>query len=687
MENRISSRLYIIAFLLIVALLASIGGVALASDISSANYYGVILVSNNGTAANKVSTNMTLSTQELIDQGWIDDDCTYLAVRNGAGADVAFQPSVNDSYPWCLWVPSIGNNASLNYILYTGNASMDASLCYFPGPAGMSVSDNGSLKLSDNFSVEISGYIDTTEVGANITLKEDAFSTYISGSGNITAEFYKWISPTSFTDPDTQWTDETKIYDDNTGTYGYDSIPVNNWSSFVEVEISVIQCRKVRYYADYSTADINKIDVDAYYNGDWHDVYEGAFADMAWEEQPLNDTYSVNKSRVRFYNDYDSAAVEAKLYEFDFEESIMVTATGIDSGEYKLEIYADTDNLTIEVDDVVEDTTALDGASVTDNDKDWTFCEAAAVPYMEYAEITVNGEQVGYWEWEYSTSFTDQSGHGNTATPTFRTVSSDEDVNAALVSFIPIKTATAPAYTVSDAPDFISGNLTTSSNATTGAISPSGPPGIALVEESAEAGGTPNIWLWGIMGMFIIAISGITLSYMEKQYGGGGGTLLLRIGIAAVIMGIFKAFGIFDWWMIVFYLFITVSIAVGSRHVEWGGLSSQHNLIGFLAMSWVGLTTINRMVEGQFITGEETSFLNSLMFTQEFELFGLFKIPVMNFRFFTEGIPRLLRWDYSFFGGNAQLIQYMLYSITAVVSFIIFGLIIGLLYNYFNRLR
>ena len=93
------------------------------------------------------------------------------------------------------------------------------------------------------------------------------------------------------------------------------------------------------------------------------------------------------------------------------------------------------------------------------------------------------------------------------------------------------------------------------------------------------------------------------------------------------------------------------------------------------------------MVAGQFITGEETSFLNNLMFTQEFELFGIFKIPVMNFQFFTEGLPRMVRWDYSFFGGQAQLIQFMLYSITAVVSFIIFGLIIGLLYNYFNRLR
>ena len=139
--------------------------------------------------------------------------------------------------------------------------------------------------------------------------------------------------------------------------------------------------------------------------------------------------------------------------------------------------------------------------------------------------------------------------------------------------------------------------------------------------------------------------------------------------------------------MLVLYLFIAIAVAMASRHIEWGGNITQLNLIGFLAMAWVGLTTINRILEGQFITASETSFLNTLMFTQEFQLFGVFKVPVLNFQFFTQGIPMLLKWDYSFFQGNAQLIQYLLYSLTAVMSFIVFTFIIGLLYNYFSRLR
>ena len=162
---------------------------------------------------------------------------------------------------------------------------------------------------------------------------------------------------------------------------------------------------------------------------------------------------------------------------------------------------------------------------------------------------------------------------------------------------------------------------------------------------------------------------------------------MLRISIAAIVFGLLITFGKFDFWMLVLYLFIAIAFAMASRHTEWGGNITQLNLVGFLAMSWVGLTTVNRILEGQFIKGEETTFMNTLMFTQEFQLFGMFKIPVLNFQFFTQGIPMLLKWDYSFFQGNAQLIQYLLYSFTAVMSFIVFLAVIGMLYNYFSRLR
>ena len=110
------------------------------------------------------------------------------------------------------------------------------------------------------------------------------------------------------------------------------------------------------------------------------------------------------------------------------------------------------------------------------------------------------------------------------------------------------------------------------------------------------------------------------------------------------------------------------------------------HLIGFLAFLFVGFTTLNRILEGQFITAADVSIMNTLTITRDQSIFGLFTVPVINTDFFFTGIPRLVKWDYSFFGGNAQLIQYLLYSLTAVASFLIFLAIIPLVYNFFKSI-
>lgn len=133
-----------------------------------------------------------------------------------------------------------------------------------------------------------------------------------------------WVSPTGFVDPDTQWTDETLIYDENTATYGYDSIAANIWSSYVELTIGSINCDKIRFFADFGLDQIDLIEVDVYYSGVWHNIKSGAFTDSNWEEVSLGGTYAVTAARVKFFNDLGTA-VSCKFYEFDFNQ---VAATG-----------------------------------------------------------------------------------------------------------------------------------------------------------------------------------------------------------------------------------------------------------------------------------------------------------------------------------------------------------------------
>jgi hypothetical protein len=109
------------------------------------------------------------------------------------------------------------------------------------------------------------------------------------------------------------------------------------------------------------------------------------------------------------------------------------------------------------------------------------------------------------------------------------------------------------------------------------------------------------------------------------------------------------------------------------------------NLIGFLGTCFVGLTLINRVLEGQFILAADVSILNSVIAFKEVSVFNLFSIPVPNTTFITEGIPNLMNWNYSYFGGNAAILKYALYAVSGVVSFILFGMILGLLYNYFGK--
>jgi len=135
-----------------------------------------------------------------------------------------------------------------------------------------------------------------------------------------------WVSPTGYNDPNGGWHDETKAYDDSTSTYAYSSTPGDSWGVFLELTHSAIVCNKVRFYAHYYESYVIEIDLDVYYGGSWHHVYEGSYSDKAWEEKSLGGSFSVTTARVRFYNTY-STPIEAWLYEFDFGQVIAPTVT------------------------------------------------------------------------------------------------------------------------------------------------------------------------------------------------------------------------------------------------------------------------------------------------------------------------------------------------------------------------
>lgn len=129
-----------------------------------------------------------------------------------------------------------------------------------------------------------------------------------------------WISPTGHNDPSSEWSYESRAFDERTSSSTYSKIPPLSWSGFLELTHDALDCDKIRFYA-LSEWHFEWIDVDIYYEGDWHHVHEGFFADRTWVEKNIPEGQkSVTAARIRFYNELENEVLRARLYEFDFWE-------------------------------------------------------------------------------------------------------------------------------------------------------------------------------------------------------------------------------------------------------------------------------------------------------------------------------------------------------------------------------
>ena len=190
--DKMKKRIIIIAVLAFLLL----PSVALAATITASRWYGVITVSNNETARTNVATTTNISTENFITLGYLNASANNCAMRSSSGADVAFQPGFTSANLWSFFVPAIGDNSYLTYILYTAECT-GGILNYFPAAGGMTTTDNETMELGDNFTVEQSGWVDTS-AGANKTLvyKQGAFVTRLGGQSIRSEILYAGAFPT-----------------------------------------------------------------------------------------------------------------------------------------------------------------------------------------------------------------------------------------------------------------------------------------------------------------------------------------------------------------------------------------------------------------------------------------------------------------------------------------------------------
>lgn len=139
-----------------------------------------------------------------------------------------------------------------------------------------------------------------------------------------------WILPTGHIDHSVapgDWSNEANAYDNNTTTYAnYSVIASGYWTYFLELTHSSIPCDKLRFHAGYSYPPGLQIDMDAYYSGAWHHVYQGSFTYNTYVEKTLGGTYNVTALRIRIYNGTGSN-LEQRLMEAHFNQVLAPTVT------------------------------------------------------------------------------------------------------------------------------------------------------------------------------------------------------------------------------------------------------------------------------------------------------------------------------------------------------------------------
>ena len=134
-----------------------------------------------------------------------------------------------------------------------------------------------------------------------------------------------WVSPTGYNDPDNHWNRNgtpALCYDEDTATEcDPQSWTANTWCPFVEFTHAALSCDKVRHWVDWFT----QIDIDVYYDGVWHDVYEGTTTGAEWVEKDIPSApQTITAFRIR--GQY-STVYGRGIWEVDFGEVTLKTSS------------------------------------------------------------------------------------------------------------------------------------------------------------------------------------------------------------------------------------------------------------------------------------------------------------------------------------------------------------------------
>lgn len=337
------------------------------------------------------------------------DDKLMFAVPVNADSSQTLQFTTGSSNLTDFYIiPGYSTNSSVGYI---------------------TVADSASLELGDNFTIEQSGWVNTS-YSANKTLLDktegiqSGIRVYISGTGNITAAIYSysitdWETADSHDDPDGDWFDEANAYDDDTGTYAYGYSRYSAWEGYLYLYYDdPVLSDRVRGWV---TGPCDKIEVSVReYGGGWEEIYEGAWDTADWVERTFSGIQETDAIRMRLWDSDGVNLQQKRVYEMQLGvlSYPSVTATGVSSGKHVVRTWADTSYLHISIDGVESDNMTLT-ANVTDNANNWIFFQNNVMPHCDNMTIEIDGVQQLWFDPDdiiSGTNLPDRSGNSHNGT-------------------------------------------------------------------------------------------------------------------------------------------------------------------------------------------------------------------------------------------------------------------------------
>lgn len=562
-----------------------------AATITNATYYGNLQITNNGSAATNQFATFTLNTTTLINAGFINSSLNNTAILNDAGADTPFMPGFNGSNPWAVWVSSItagvgGGNATLPYTLYTGgNQSMASNLRYFPGAAGMNATDNASLELGGNFTINQTAFIDTS-AGANKTLvyKPGAITTNTSGgnitttaSVNATLTLYPTANDTStWTVFGANTSQQAILTNDgntsyirnvfsgggtNNGTWSSNgsSYTLNGTIAYVRIYAYLSSNATGGVGSQYAQFFLQGVAVSgqlALTNGTWVSSNYTQFTD------PLGGAWTWSDIQNITFGLYSVEAVgyEARctqIYlEVNYAQDHVITSTSVASGNHSVATTIASGNITNYIDGVRNGTVTLNGTGIVDTPNEWQFFTANATPYVSNMTITINGTQQGRWEWQYGTTFTDLTGNGHTATPTFRTAGSSSNVTANLTTYTPYTQSTSTPTS----PNASAGNITIAFTQPPNLYSELNitMPGAVWWNGVLDGANIPRAIFWFPWLFGWTCLIGLAIHWLTKS-------LLVQGLVMAFLLVLFSLMGGFGYWVAIEFIILAMAFIIGEK--------------------------------------------------------------------------------------------------------------------------